>query len=62
MAWLVFRVVGFAVTVPLAEEFAFRGRVSRRLIAAGFQEVTLGRFTCLCFLASSALFGALQGR
>jgi len=61
-AWLVFRVVGSVVTVPLAEELAFRGYLTRRLIAAEFQEVPLGRFTWLSFLVSSALFGALHGR
>jgi len=60
--WLVFRVVGSVLTVPLAEELAFRGYLTRRLIAAEFQEVPLGRFTWLSFLVSSALFGALHGR
>jgi exosortase E/protease (VPEID-CTERM system) len=61
-AWLVFRVVGSVVTVPLAEELAFRGYVTRRLIATEFQAVPLGRFTWFSFLVSSALFGALHGR
>jgi exosortase E/protease (VPEID-CTERM system) len=60
--WLVFRVIGSVVTVPLAEELAFRGYLSRRLIAAEFQDVPLGRFTWLSFLGSSILFGALHGR
>jgi len=60
--WLVFRVVGSVLTVPLAEELAFRGYLTRRLIAAEFQEVPLDRFTWLSFLVSSALFGALHGR
>ena len=61
-AWLVFRVIGSVVTVPLAEELAFRGYLTRRLIASEFQEVPLGRFTWLSFLLSSALFGVLHGR
>ena len=61
-AWLVFRVVGSVVTVPLAEELAFRGYLTRRLIAAEFQDVPLGRFTWFSFLVSSVLFGALHGR
>jgi exosortase E/protease (VPEID-CTERM system) len=60
--WLVFRVVGSVVTVPLAEELAFRGYLTRRLIATEFQEVPLGRFTWPSFLLSSVLFGALHGR
>jgi exosortase E/protease (VPEID-CTERM system) len=60
--WLSFRVVGSIVTVPLAEELAFRGYLTRQLIAADFQEVPLGRFTWFSFLVSSALFGVLHGR
>jgi CAAX prenyl protease-like protein len=50
------------VTVPLAEELAFRGYLTRRLIAPDFECVPLGRFTWASFLVSSALFGALHGR
>ena len=60
--WLVARVVGSVVTVPIAEELAFRGYVTRRLIAHDFTTVELGRFTWLSFVASSCLFGALHGR
>ena len=60
--WLVFRVVGTVVTVPLAEELAFRGFLTRKLIASDFEEVPPGRFTWLSFLASSVLFGLLHGR
>jgi exosortase E/protease (VPEID-CTERM system) len=60
--WVCFRIVGSVVTVPLAEELAFRGYLTRRLIAAEFQEVPLGRFTWLSFVVSSALFGTLHGR
>jgi CAAX prenyl protease-like protein len=62
VVWLVFRVVGSVVTVPLAEELAFRGYLPRRLQAADFEAVPLGRFTGLSFLASSVLFGLLHGR
>ena len=61
-AWMVFRVVGSVVTVPLAEELAFRGYLTRRLIASEFQTVPLGRFTWFSFVLSSTLFGALHGR
>jgi exosortase E/protease (VPEID-CTERM system) len=60
--WLVSRVVGSVVIVPMAEELAFRGYLTRRLIATEFQSVPLGRFTWLSFLLSSVLFGALHGR
>ena len=60
--WMVFRVVGSVVTVPLAEELAFRGYLPRRLQAADFETVPLGRFSWLSFLLSSMLFGLLHGR
>lgn len=61
-AWLSFRVLGAVVTAPLAEELAFRGYLTRRLIAAEFQEVPVGRFSWWSFVLSSALFGVLHGR
>jgi exosortase E/protease (VPEID-CTERM system) len=60
--WVVARVVGSVTVVPLAEELAFRGFSTRRLIAAEFTEVPPGRFSWPSFLISSALFGALHGR
>lgn len=60
--WLVGRVVGSVVTVPIAEELAFRGYLSRRLIAADFTAVPAGRLTWTSFLVSSVLFGAFHGR
>jgi len=60
--WLIFRVVGSVLTVPLAEELAFRGYLTRRLIASDFQAVPPGRLTWWSLLVSSVLFGALHGR
>jgi exosortase E/protease (VPEID-CTERM system) len=62
MVWLGMRVVGSVVTVPLAEELAFRGYLTRRLISADFLAVPMGRFTWPSFLISSVLFGALHAR
>jgi CAAX prenyl protease-like protein len=59
--WLVFRVLGAVITVPVAEELAFRGFLTRRLIAADFTAVPASRFTWVSFLISSVLFGALHG-
>ena len=60
--WLVVRVIGAVVTVPLAEELAFRGYLARRLVAREFERVPLGRFSWLAFLGSSLAFGALHQR
>ena len=38
-AWLIFRIVGAAVTVPLAEQLAFRGYLLRRLQSADWREL-----------------------
>ena len=59
-AWLVFRVVGAVVAVPLAEELAFRGYLLRRLVAPDFRAVPLRRFSLPAFVISSLLFGAMH--
>lgn len=61
--WLVCRVLGSVAVVPLAEELAFRGYLTRRLQATRFEDVAPGRFTWFSFTASSVLFGVMhQGR
>ncbi|MBV9124200.1 MAG: exosortase E/protease, VPEID-CTERM system, partial [Planctomycetes bacterium] len=60
--WLVWRMVGSVLTVPLAEELAFRGYLTRRLIDADFQRVPPDRVTAFACLASSVLFGVVHGR
>jgi exosortase E/protease (VPEID-CTERM system) len=60
-AWLFFRVVGYVLITPLAEELAFRGFLTRRLLNADFQNVPLGMFSWVSFLISSVLFGAFHG-
>ena len=60
--WLLFRVVGYIVTVPLAEELAFRGFLTRRIIHADFEKLPIGTFSWVSFLLSSVLFGAFHGR
>jgi CAAX prenyl protease-like protein len=50
------------IIVPLAEELAFRGYLMRRLIAADFENLPVGKFTWFSFLVSSAAFGALHDR
>lgn len=60
-AWLALRVIGYTVTVPLVEELAFRGYLTRRLIRADFDRIPVGLFTWSSFAISSVLFGALHG-
>jgi CAAX prenyl protease-like protein len=61
-AWLLMRVLGYVVTVPIAEELAFRGFLTRRLLRADFYNIPVGAWSCIPFLLSSLLFGALHGR
>ena len=60
--WVGCRVIGAVITVPVAEELAFRGYMMRKLIASEFATVRLGQFTWHSFLLSSLLFGVLHGR
>jgi CAAX prenyl protease-like protein len=60
--WIASKLIGSIVTVPLAEELAFRGYLLRRLIAADFQAVSPQHFTWMSFLFSSVAFGLLHGR
>ena len=61
ITWISFRVLAATVTVPIAEELAFRGFLLRRLVSQDFESVPFTRFTWFALLASSVLFGALHG-
>jgi CAAX prenyl protease-like protein len=58
--WILFRIVGAVVVVPIAEELAFRGYLLRKLVAADFEKVPATRFTWFSFVASSVLFGLMH--
>lgn len=58
--WLLFRVLGAVITVPLAEELAFRGYLLRKLVASDFESVPFDSFTWTSFIVSSIAFGALH--
>jgi exosortase E/protease (VPEID-CTERM system) len=62
LLWLLARVLGSSIIVPIAEELAFRGYLLRRLIDVDFTAVSPKQFTLLSFLVSSVAFGALHGR
>jgi CAAX prenyl protease-like protein len=59
---MAFRVAGYVLVTPLAEELAFRAFLMRRLEGAHFERLPLGHFSWFSFLASSVLFGALHGQ
>ncbi len=61
LLWLTFRTIGSVITVPVAEELAFRGFLLRKLVDSDFERVSFRQFTWLSFLGSSILFGMLHG-
>jgi exosortase E/protease (VPEID-CTERM system) len=62
LVWLVARVLGSVLTVPVAEELAFRGYLTRRMISNDFTTVAPGQFSWPSFVGSSVLFGLMHGR
>jgi CAAX prenyl protease-like protein len=61
VGWLTIRSLAAMVTVPIAEELAFRGFLLRRLISAQFEEVSPREWNVFAVLLSSLAFGLLHG-
>jgi exosortase E/protease (VPEID-CTERM system) len=61
LAWLGVRVVAAVVTVPIAEELAFRGYLARRLMNREFDQVPFWTLRALPIAVSSAAFGSMHG-
>jgi len=61
LTWIGFRLVAAVITVPIAEELAFRGFLLRRLLSADFEAVLFGRVTFFAVIVSSVIFGILHG-
>jgi exosortase E/protease (VPEID-CTERM system) len=59
-AWLVVRVVGSCLLVPIVEELAFRGFLLRWLVSPEFERVPPRAWTWWAVLLSSLAFGALH--
>ena len=62
LAWIGFRVIGAAITVPIVEELAFRGYLLRKLVSPDFEQVPFDRFSLVALIVSSLAFGLLHGR
>lgn len=58
--WLILRIVGSSLVVPIAEELAFRGYLQRRLIARDWSSISQRHFSWLSFLVTAISFGALH--
>jgi exosortase E/protease (VPEID-CTERM system) len=59
--WLACRVAGTVLTVPLAEELAYRGFLMRRLQSRDFDLLAYDRVGWIAVGVSSLLFGAAHG-
>ena len=59
--WILCRVLAAVVTVPVAEELAYRGFLLRRLQRADFEAAPYGNLHWPALLASSVAFGVTHG-
>jgi exosortase E/protease (VPEID-CTERM system) len=61
-SWLAVRCLAAVVTVPVAEELAFRGYVARRIMASDVNTVGFSQLSPFSIIISSVAFGAMHGR
>jgi exosortase E/protease (VPEID-CTERM system) len=60
--WIAFRVAAAVITVPIAEELAFRGYLARRFMSRDFDSIPFSSLTVFSILLSSAAFGLMHGQ
>ena len=60
-SWLAARVLGSVITVPIAEELAYRGWLMRRIRSADFETVPFARVGWLALIGSAVIFGLGHG-
>ncbi len=60
-AWVTVRVLAAVVTVPIAEELAFRGYLARRLMNPDPESVSFFRLSAWAIAGSSVAFGLVHG-
>jgi exosortase E/protease (VPEID-CTERM system) len=61
-SWIAFRVAAAVITVPIAEELAFRGYLARRLVDRNFDSIPFSAVTVLSIALSSIAFGLMHGQ
>jgi CAAX prenyl protease-like protein len=59
--WIVSRLVGSILLVPIAEELAYRGYLMRRLIKADFESVPYRSVRWPALTAAAVVFGLAHG-
>jgi CAAX prenyl protease-like protein len=62
LTWIMFRVAAAVITVPLAEELAFRGYLTRRLMSRDFTAIPFVSLSLLAVSLSSLTFGIMHGQ
>jgi exosortase E/protease (VPEID-CTERM system) len=60
-AWIACRVLAAVITVPVAEELAYRGYLMRRLAGARFESIDYSRVKWPAVLVSALAFGIMHG-
>jgi exosortase E/protease (VPEID-CTERM system) len=60
-AWITARVLAATLTVPIAEELAYRGYLMRRLVDADFQSVKFASIRWPALAVCAATFGMMHG-
>jgi CAAX prenyl protease-like protein len=61
-SWIAVRVAASVLTVPIAEELAFRGYLARRIVNRAFDSVPFSAVTTFSIILSSAAFGIMHGQ
>jgi exosortase E/protease (VPEID-CTERM system) len=61
VAWLVVRTLAATVTVPIAEELAYRGYLMRRLVRADFESVRFADVRWPALTVCAIVFGIMHG-
>jgi CAAX prenyl protease-like protein len=61
VAWIGCRLIAAVITVPLAEELAYRGYLMRRLVAARFESVPFSATRWPALAMSAVAFGVMHG-
>jgi len=60
--WIAFRIAAGVITVPIAEELAFRGYMARRVVNKEFDSVPFQSMTPVSIAISAIVFGLLHGQ
>jgi exosortase E/protease (VPEID-CTERM system) len=60
--WIAFRIAAAVITVPIAEELAFRGYLTRRLVNRDFDSIPFYAVTAISIGLSSVAFGLMHGQ